>query len=184
MSIMRNLLFFTAMSIILTAVLTGCGRSKIDRLYNTSHKTVTESRSNGAEAAVDFTNADDSIAYLMGYIYGESFGKTLEKEEKRGLTTDRQQFETGVAMVLHADSSDISLLKGIMMGITLRQALERLDDDTSLDWDSTLAYKGMYDGLNRTVVNRLPIDAAEESLNRLLYRYFSPADTTKRNKKQ
>lgn len=181
---MRNLLLFTAMSIALTTALTGCGKSRIDRLYNESLKVVAESERGDSTSTPELKNADDSISYLMGYVYGKSFASSIEKEEKRGKFTDRDMFETGVAMVLQADSTDLSLLKGIMMGITLRRALERLEDDINADWDSTLAFRGMYQGLNGTIADKLPTGVAEENLNRLLYRYFLPSDTTKRGKQQ
>lgn len=179
---MRNLLLFTAISIVLTTALTGCGKSRIDHLYNESMKAVVQNERVDSTSTPELKNADDSISYLMGYIYGESFASSIDKEEYRGKFTDRTQFETGVAMVLQADSSDLSLLKGIMMGITLRRALERLKDDINVDWDSTLAFQGMYQGLNGSIADKLPTGVAEEDLNRLLYRYFLPSDTTKRGK--
>lgn len=179
---MRNLLLFTVLSLVLTTAMTGCGKSRIERLYNDSRKVAADSERLDSTSTPEMKNADDSISYLMGYVYGESFASSIEKEEKHGKITDRDQFETGVAMVLQADSSDLSLLKGIMMGITLRRALERLEDDINVDWDSTLAFQGMYQGLNRTIADKLPTGVAEENLNRLLYRYFLPSDTTKRGK--
>ncbi len=73
-----------------------------------------------------------------------------------------------------ADSTQKSLLYGIMLGLELRNNMNSVSRDIDLQWNSSLAYKGFYQGLNRSVPTAMPAPMAEEQLNRLLQPYFMP----------
>ncbi|MDE5573093.1 MAG: hypothetical protein K2H32_09040 [Muribaculaceae bacterium] len=171
---MRKLIIFSALSLLLTSALTSCGKSPVEKLYKESQKMAT-SPEVVEDVMPQLANTDDSISFLMGYIYGESFRNNLQKE---GVTdeADLNEYEIGAAMALQADSSELQLLKGVMAGLTLRNAFNRLGRDVKVDWNSNVVFKGMYHGLNETPADKiqLPEDGAEGALNRLLYNYFKP----------
>ncbi|MDE5969871.1 MAG: hypothetical protein K2K27_03475 [Muribaculaceae bacterium] len=171
---MRKLIIFSALSLLLISILTGCGKSPVDKLYNEGLNMATSPEA-VENVMPELANADDSISFLMGYIYGESFRQNLQREGVTG-EDDLNEYEIGVAMALQADSSELRLLQGVMTGLVLRKAFDRLGSDFRIDWNSSVVFKGLYHGLNDTPADkiRLPEDGAEGALNRLLSNYFKP----------
>ncbi|MBD5200175.1 MAG: hypothetical protein HDS83_07330 [Bacteroidales bacterium] len=165
---MRKVLF-SLLLIVVGLIPTGCG-SKFGGLYKDGERAVKDAEKT-AEAQIILKNADDSISYFMGYIYGMRFRLNLQRE---GVDTegDLNEYEIGVAMAMEADSAELELLKGIMAGLSLRNAYDRLG--AKVEWNNGIAYKGMYHGLNDSPADKiqLPEDGAEGALNRLLYNYF------------
>lgn len=82
---------------------------------------------------------------------------------------NRTDFERGVAMVLQADSSQLDLLYGIMFAVSLRQNLNQISETHNIDWNSTLTYRGFYQGFNNTIPHDLPLPMAEMDLTSILY---------------
>lgn len=159
--------------------ITACSGDKIQELYKQAEQT-TENPSRWAAVEPQMKSVSDSTSYLLGYLYGSS----IENSISRGslplvANANRLEFEKGVAMALAADSLTVDVLYGIMAGLELRRNLEAVSDDIEpVKWDRELAFKGFYQGLNRSVSSSLPPQVAEDELNRILRPFFLAADTT------
>lgn len=115
----------------------------------------------------------DSASYLMGYIYGAGVDNMVSRgrmPELEGI--DHREFEKGVAMALGADSMQVSLLYGIMIGLELRGNMHSVSSDIELDWNLPLTFRGFYQGMNRTSADPLTASEAEAHLNSLLRPFF------------
>lgn len=115
----------------------------------------------------------DSASYLMGYIYGKGIDNMIARGRMPELDgMNREDFETGVAMALAADSTQMSLLYGIMTGLELRGNMHSVSRDIDLKWNRRLTFKGFYQGLGGDTPGTMSAAEAEESLNGLLRPFF------------
>lgn len=163
----------TAVVISVTAMLTSCGEpSPAARLYRQACE-VAQQPARWASAAPRLETVPDSASYLMGYIYGAGVDNMVSRgriPELEGI--DHKEFEKGVAMALGADSTQLSLLYGIMIGLELRGNMQSVSRDIELEWNLPLTFRGFYQGVNGTVTDTLTASGAEAALNDLLRPFF------------
>lgn len=117
---------------------------------------------------------DDTVAYYMGYINGAGLSELVQSGQapKEILEMDRQKYLQGISMAFAADTTDLSLLQGIAMGIQLRQMRDALNEDVPQEWDNNLVMQGYYQGLMQDRDDHLPAQLAQEKLMDARYRMF------------
>ncbi len=154
-----------------------CGsETPVEKLYNHSTE-ITSQPARWASSLPTLNSVPDSASYLMGYIYGTRLNMMLSSGRLAELDNiDREEFDKGIAMALDADSTQLGLLYGIMIGLELRGNMNAISSDIDLKWNTDLTYKGFYQGLNGTIPQALPVQLVEEQLNRLLRPFFVPDD--------
>lgn len=131
---------------------------------------LTEKPATWSQSNPNLTNRTDSASYLMGYIFGGNLNRMIQNNRMPELKNiNRTDFERGVAIALQADSSQLDLLYGIMLALDLRHNLTKMTQSRDLDWNSTLTYKGFYQGFNTTIPDELPLPMAEDELTDILY---------------
>ncbi|MDE6081581.1 MAG: hypothetical protein K2F70_04875 [Muribaculaceae bacterium] len=131
---------------------------------------LTEKPASWSGSNPQLTNRPDSASYLMGYIFGGNLNRMTQNGRIPELKdVNRTDFERGVAIALQADSAQLDLLYGIMFALDLRHNLTKMTQSRGLEWNSTLTYRGFYQGFNNTIPNELPLPMAEDDLTNLLY---------------
>lgn len=167
--------------LILAVTATSCKEpNPVARLYSRS-SVIADQPAKWASVQPALSNAADSSAYLMGYVYGGQISGMVSDGRLAAMSAyDPKDIERGFAIALEADSTTLGTLYGIMLGLEMRSTTDRFSYETGLDLDNRLIYKGFYQGFNRTVPSSLPIPLAEEQLNRLLVSHY--ADKADRNK--
>ncbi len=171
---MKKSLYVVTLAI-MAALVWSCGQqTPVNKLYADASKLASQPAT-WASRQPQLDSSADSASYLMGYIYGCGLENVIAQGKLPELDNiDPNQFEKGFAMAMAADSTQKSLLYGIMLGLELRNNMNSVSRDIDLQWNSSLAYKGFYQGLHRSVTTAMPAPMAEEQLNRLLQPYFMP----------
>lgn len=144
-------------------------QNPIGKSYDDS-AALTEKPAAWSQSYPQLANRPDSASYLMGYIFGGNLNRMIENGRMPELKDiNRTDFERGVAMALQADSAQLDLLYGIMFALDLRHNLTKMTQSRDLEWNSTLTYRGFYQGFNNTIPKELPLPMAEEDLSNMLY---------------
>lgn len=122
----------------------------------------------------ELKTADDTVAYYMGYINGAGLSELVKSGQapQEIINMDRKKFMQGLSMAFAADTTDLSLLQGIAMGIQLRQMRDALNEDVPQQWDNDLVMQGYYQGVMQDRNDHLPAQMAQEKLMDARYHIF------------
>ncbi|MDE7153888.1 MAG: hypothetical protein K2O00_05535 [Muribaculaceae bacterium] len=168
---MKNNLLLTVAAVAATVVLSlsSCKeQNPVAKSYDDS-AALTEKPGVWSGSTPQLPNQSDSTSYLMGYIFGGNINRMIENGRLPELKDiDRTDFERGVAMALQADSTQLDLLYGIMIGLDLRHNINNMTTGREFNWNSTLTYRGYYQGFNNTIPHELPLPMAELDLSNIL----------------
>lgn len=168
---MKKSLFLTVASAVAAVMLSlsSCKeQSRIAKSYDDS-AAITEKPGVWSGSTPQLTNKSDSTSYLMGYIFGGNINRMIDNGRLPELEEiNRTDFERGVAMALQADSTQLDLLYGIMIGLDLRHNINQMTVGRGFNWNSTLTYRGFYQGFNTTIPRELPLPMAEYDLSIML----------------
>lgn len=125
-------------------------------------------------------NAHDSASFIIGYLNGNSLSDAKKFSEDTSLKNlDNEQFLKGVAMALEADSTNTSMLLGIMAGMEMLGATKQYSQQLPIKWDSQYLLRGYYHGLNRDLRGPMPSAMIESELNNVLGRIYQQGQSNK-----
>lgn len=118
------------------------------------------------------SNAADSVANLVGYIYGICIEKKIAENPQLPIgKINSEQFLKGVAMALSADNESESALLGIVAGMEIRKNLNSIEKETKLKCPDKQTLTGFCQGFLKK--DSLSEVDAEELLNKILLEHYS-----------
>lgn|GEM_PF-5153011 len=173
--------FFIIMVSVVAVAITACSSGNdMDRLYKHSATANGKLASCHGQKPV-LKTADDTVAYYMGYINGAGLSELVKSGQapQEIINMDRKKFMQGLSMAFAADSTDLSLLQGIAMGVQLRQMRDALNEDVPQQWDNDLVMQGYYQGVMQDRNDHLPAQMAQEKLMDARYHIFMQNNPTK-----